>query len=334
MDMEQVEEVKGNKEKKSRKKWSLWLKIVVGLVGTIVLFMVTLFVVNAISTSVEKKNIEQYGQYVEVDGKKMNVSIQGKDETENGEKTIVLLPGQGTPSPVLDFKLLIDELIPEYKVVTIEPFGYGLSDKTDKERTTENIVGEIHEAVQQLGIKRYILMGHSITGLYAVPYVNNYRDEVIAFIGIDSSVPNQPGMDVKLPLKTMSFMQKSGLMRLIKAVSGDQYKSLAFDEHTKEQMNLISNQVSSNSTMMDELAHLGSNFKNGEKGVYPNDLPVLLFVQSNNEQNPKWVPLHEAQVKQSKLGKMIPMEGSHYLHHTKFKEIAQEFKAYMKEIKK
>lgn len=334
MDMEQVEEVKVSKEKKSRKKWSLWLKIVIGLVGTIVLFMVTLFVVNAISTSVEKKNIEQYGQYVDVDGKKINVSIQGKDETENGEKTIVLLPGQGTPSPVLDFKLLIDELIPEYKVVTIEPFGYGLSDKTDKERTTENIVSEIHEAVQQLGIKRYILMGHSITGLYAVPYVNNYRDEVIAFIGIDSSVPNQPGMDVKLPLKTMQFMQKSGLMRLLKAVSGDPYKSLAFDEHTKEQMNLISNQVSSNSTMMDELAHLGSNFKNGEKGVYPNDLPVLLFVQSNNEQNPKWVPLHEAQAKQSAQGKMIPMVGSHYLHHTKSKEIAQEFKSYMKEIQK
>lgn len=334
MDMEQVEEVKEYSNTKGRKKWSLWLKIVVGIVGTLALFMITVFVVNVISTSVEKKEIEQYGQYVDVDGKKMNVSIQGKDETENGEKTIVLLPGQGTPSPVLDFKLLIDELIPEYKVVTIEPFGYGLSDKTDKERTTENIVSEIHEAVQQLGIKRYILMGHSITGLYAVPYVNNYLDEVIAFIGIDSSVPNQPGMDVKLPLKTMQFMQKSGLMRLLKAVSGDPYKSLAFDEHTKEQMNLISNQVSSNSTMMDELAHLGSNFKNGEKGVYPNDLPVLLFVQSNNEQNPKWVPLHEAQAKQSAQGKMIPMEGSHYLHHTKFKEIAQEFKAYMKEIQK
>lgn len=332
--MEQVEEVKEYSNTKGRKKWSLWLKIVVGIVGTLALFMITVFVVNVISTSVEKKEIEQYGQYVDVDGKKMNVSIQGKDETENGEKTIVLLPGQGTPSPVLDFKLLIDELIPEYKVVTIEPFGYGLSDKTDKERTTENIVSEIHEAVQQLGIKRYILMGHSITGLYAVPYVNNYLDEVIAFIGIDSSVPNQPGMDVKLPLKTMQFMQKSGLMRLLKAVSGDPYKSLAFDEHTKEQMNLISNQVSSNSTMMDELAHLGSNFKNGEKGVYPNDLPVLLFVQSNNEQNPKWVPLHEAQAKQSAQGKMIPMEGSHYLHHTKFKEIAQEFKAYMKEIQK
>ncbi|MFS0868646.1 alpha/beta fold hydrolase [Paenibacillus xylanilyticus] len=312
---------------KSRKKRNLWLKIIGGIVGVLVLFMGIVFVVNAISNGVEKKKIEPYGQYVHVDGKKMNTYIQG-----DGEQTIVLLPGQGTPSPVLDFKLLIDELSPDYKVVAIEPFGYGLSDETEKDRTTENIIGEIHEAVQQLGIDRYVLMGHSITGLYAVSYVNTYPDEVLAFVGIDSSVPNQPGMDVKLPLKSMQFLQDSGLMRLLKKVSGDPYESLAFDEHTKEQMDLISNQVGSNRSLLDELRHLGSNFKNAEHLTYPHDLPVLLFVQSNNEHNEQWIPLHEQQVKQSAQGKMIPMEGSHYLHHTKFKEIAEEFKNYMKQI--
>ncbi len=312
---------------KSRKKRHLWLKIIGGIVGVFVLFLGITFVVHAISNGVEKKKIESYGQHVIVDGKKMNVSIQG-----SGEQTIVLLPGQGTASPVLDFKLLIDELTPDYKVVAIEPFGYGLSDKTDKDRTTENIVSEVHEAVQQLGLDRYILMGHSITGLYGVTYVKNYPDEVLAFIGIDSSVPNQPGMDAKLPLKSLKFLQDSGLMRLLKKVSGDPYKSFAFDEHTKKQMDLISNQVSTNSTMINELKHLGSNFKNAEQLTYPQELPVLLFVQSNNEQNEQWVPLHEEQAKHSAQGKVIPMEGSHYLHHTKFKEISEEFKAYMKEI--
>ena len=42
------------------------------------------------------------------------------------------------------------ELSPFYKVVVVEPFGYGLSDETEKERTTENIVNEIHEALQSL----------------------------------------------------------------------------------------------------------------------------------------------------------------------------------------
>lgn len=320
--------IHNNKGSKGRRKGKLFLKIIGGILGVLLLFLGITSVVHAVSNGMEKKKIEAYGQFVQVDGKNMNVSIQG-----SGEETIVLLPGQGTPSPVLDFKLLIDELTSEYRVVAIEPFGYGRSDETEKERTTENIISEIHEAVEQLGIERYILMGHSITGLYAVSYVEAYPDEVLAFIGIDSSVPNQPGMDVKLPLKTMRFLQQSGVMRVIKKVSGDPYKSLAFDEHTKEQMSLISNQVSSNPTLMNELKNLGSNFKNGEQLRYPQDLPVLLFVQSNNEHNDQWVPLHEAQAKQSSLGKMIPMEGSHYLHHTKFKEIADEFKAYMEEIK-
>lgn len=325
--MAQTTEMVATNETKGRKKPNLWIKIIGGIVGVLVVFMGIVFVVNMISSGVEKKKIEQYGQVVDVDGKKMNVLIQG-----DGEQTIVLLPGQGTPAPALDFKLLIDELSPNYKVVAIEPFGYGLSDETEKERTTDNIVSEIHDAVQQLGIDRYILMGHSIAGLYAVSYVNAYPDEVVAFVGIDSSVPNQPGMDVKLPLRSMRFLQNSGLMRLLKAVSGDPYKSLDFDEHTKEQMDLISNQVAANPTMMDELGHLGSNFKHGEPLTYPPDLPVLLFVQSNNEHNEQWVPLHEEQAKQSAQGKCIPMEGSHYLHHTKYKEITREFKAYMQQI--
>lgn len=306
-------------------KRSLWLKIIGGILGGLVLFMGIVFGVHTISNGVEKKKIESYGQYVEVDGRKMNVFIQGE-----GDLTIVLLPGQGTPSPVLDFKLLIDELSPDYKVVAIEPFGYGLSDETDKERTTDNIVSEIHEAVAHLGIEQYVLMGHSITGLYGVSYVNSYPDEVLAFVGIDSSVPNQPGMDVSLPLKSMQFLQRSGMLRLLNQLS-DPYKSLAFDEHTKEQMLMISNQVGSNPTLIDELRHLGTNFKNGAALTYSSDLPLLLFVQSNNENNEQWVPLHEEQVKQSAQGKLVPMEGSHYLHHTKYKEIVEEFKAFMKQ---
>lgn len=53
-----------------RKKQKLWLKIIGGLLGALVLFMGILFIVNVISNGVEKKKIEPYGQYVNVDGKK------------------------------------------------------------------------------------------------------------------------------------------------------------------------------------------------------------------------------------------------------------------------
>ncbi|MET4563520.1 pimeloyl-ACP methyl ester carboxylesterase [Lysinibacillus parviboronicapiens] len=64
----------------------------------------------------------------------MNVLIQGQ-----GEETVVLLPGLGTGTPALDFKPLVEELSPFYRVVVMEPFGYGLSDITEKERSTAHI---------------------------------------------------------------------------------------------------------------------------------------------------------------------------------------------------
>lgn len=325
--MTQIEETKTRNGAKAKKTRNILLRIIGGIVLAIVLFLAIVFILNVFATKSEQGKIVLYGQHVSVDGKNMNVYIQGE-----GEETVVLLPGAGTAAPALDFKLLIDELSPFYKVVAIEPFGYGLSDETEKERTTENIVSEVHEALQQLNINRFILMGHSIAGIYGIDYVSKYPNEVTAFVGIDSSVPTQPGMDVKLPLKKYAFLKKSGLMRLMTKLGPDPYASLAFDDHTKEQMRLITNQNALSSTILNEMEHIASNFEGAEHLTFPTNLPVLLFVQADNPDFATWIPLHEGQVKDSDHGKVIPLEGEHYLHHTQFKEIAENFKGFMKEI--
>jgi len=114
------------------------LKAIAALAILVVVFIAIVFIVDKVASKSEQGKIQSYGQLVPVDGKRMNAVIQG-----TGEETIVLLPGFGTAAPALDFKPLMDELTPFYKVVVIEPFGYGLSDTTDKERTTENIASEI-----------------------------------------------------------------------------------------------------------------------------------------------------------------------------------------------
>ncbi len=309
-----------------RKILRIVLKFLAGLVIAIALFLAIVYVVNLISNKSEQGKIQPYGQLVPVDGKNMNVLIQGK-----GEETVVLLPGYGTGAPALDFKPLVEELSPFYKVVVIEPFGYGLSDRTGKERSTANIVSEIHAALQQLQIDHYTLMGHSIAGIYGLDYVNKYADEVNAFVGIDSSVPTQGGMDEELPVKTLELLDKSGLMRLLKKISGDPYAGLPFDTEIKEQMRMISNKNSSNATVMNEMEHISSNFEAAKALTFPKNLPLLLFVQANNTDVEGWLPLHEGQVKDSVHGKVITLEGGHYLHHTRYKEIARDFRAFMEE---
>ena len=68
--------------------------------------------------------------------------------------------------------------------------SYGWSDLTDKERTVENIVGEIRMALKEANIEGpYILMPHSISGIYILYYANQYPSEVKAIIGIDPTLP-------------------------------------------------------------------------------------------------------------------------------------------------
>lgn len=319
------------KEKVTNKRMSkplhIILKSIAAIAIAILLFIAIVFIVDKVSSKSEQGKIQSYGQLVPVDGKKMNVLIQGK-----GDETVVLLPGYGTAAPALDFKGLIDELSPYYKIVVIEPFGYGLSDLTDKERSTDNIVSEIHEALQQLDIDRYTLMGHSIAGIYGMAYVNKYPDEVRAFAGIDSSVPTQAGMDVEFPITMFKVLKKSGFGRLMVKLGDDPYAELPFDEETKEQMRLITLKNFYNDTIMNEMENIFSNFKGAQHLTFLKELPLILFVDADNTSNEGWIPLHEGQVKNSVQGKVVILEGGHYLHHTKSKEIVESFRVFMEEI--
>ena len=146
-------------------------------------------------SSSKDQDIKPYGKLVDVKGKKMNVLEVGE-----GKETIVWIPGYGDIAPGLSYTKMLEELTPHYRVLVVEPFGYGLSDVTDEPRTIENITEEIHEAVKQVGVDKYILMGHSISGTYAMKYVNDYRDEVTGFIGLDTSTPNMlDGMNMIVP---------------------------------------------------------------------------------------------------------------------------------------
>lgn len=293
--------------------------IVVGAFGAaIAVGLGTTTVVNAVATETEKDRIESYGQTVTVDDRSMNVVITGADGPD-----VVLLPGFGTASPARDFEPLVSELAEDHRVIVVEPFGYGLSDGTDRARTTDNIVTEVHEALQAVDVDSYVLMGHSIAGLYAIEYAHRYPTEVRAFVGIDTSVPGQPHMDTEFPTGLLAAAKHLGLIRLVTSASGDGLDGLDDDDDTREQMRLLSNRNSVSPTYLDEMSHIRTNFADARGTGFPSELPLLLFVQAHNDENPEWVPLHEAQASAVDDGTVIPIDGEHYLHHTHFPEIAE-----------
>ncbi|MBE5084393.1 alpha/beta hydrolase [Lysinibacillus sphaericus] len=312
-----------------KKKITIIGKILAGLVIAILLFLLIVFLVNTICSKMEQGKIETYGQSVRVDGKNMNVFIQGE-----GEEIVVLLPGYGTAAPGLDFQPLVDELSPFYKVVVVEPFGYGLSDLTEKERSSENIVSEVHEALQQLHIERYILMGHSISGLYGLDYVNKYPNEVSGFVGLDSSVPTISEKKIGASIiTTIKFLKQSGLARLQVKLGDDPYAELSYDEKTKEQLRMLQHKNLYNSTQLNEAEIMYENFKAAENLSFPKDLPVIFFIQANHPVTDRWVPEHQRQIKNSVYGQVVTFDGDHYLYRAQAKEIVDSLREFMKVVR-
>lgn len=306
-----------------KKLLKIMLIVLCTILTVLVVFVASVYVVNLISKEREQGKIEAYGQKVLVDGKQMNVLIQG-----DGKETIVLLPGYGTASPVLDFKSLVKELSPYYRVVVIEPFGYGLSDDTDKARTSQNIVDEIHECLQKLNIKKYTLMGHSISGIYGLEYVNQYEKEVQAFVGIDTSVPQQETDE--LPVSSLQLLNQSGFYRLLLKVNPDQLVMPNVDQQTKDQIKMLTFRNFLNESQASEAENFTNNFKNAERLHFPKRLPVVFYLaDQTEEETPSWKPMHEELMKNVDHGKVVTFKGGHYLHHTKSKEIADDVRKFL-----
>jgi len=307
-----------------RKPWKVVLTTLGVIVAVPVFAITSTAIVNVIATRVEASVFTAYGERVAVDGKSMNVVVAGE-----GDETIVLLPGLGTAAPGLDFEPLIAELQTTHRVVAVEPFGTGLSDQTDVARTAENISREVHEALQQLGIDRYALMGHSISGIYALTYTAAYPDEVTAFIGIDSSVPDQPGWNDPIPTSTIATLSNLGLTRVLSAIAADPYEGLPYDEATADRMNVLSARNAAAPTMLDEMDHAPANFEAVSGTTFAADLPVLLFVAAEDAEVPGWLELHEAQAASVDHGRVVALEGGHYLHHTQSAALADETRTFL-----
>lgn len=283
-----------------------------------------------------KKLNNCYGKFVQIDKEKICVDISGK-----GDKVVVLLTGWCSPSPVLEMAPLREWLKDEYTVITIEYYGYGLSDNTKKERTIENITEEIHCVLKSLGYSRYTLMAHSISGVYGLYYANQYPEEVEAFVGIDTSVPRQDEYmnTQKLNLKSayILLLEKNfGILRIVSKISPglivDHVKGFKrSEEDTKLLIMLYLNKLL-NKTVMNEQYNSIENFTKAKCLKFPEGMPILFFLSSKEcEKLKQWNILHEEIITDKERSKIVILEGPHFLHYYYSQEIINTFKKWVAE---
>jgi pimeloyl-ACP methyl ester carboxylesterase len=96
-------------------------------------------------------------QYTQVNG--LNICYQ---EAGQGDETILIIPGLGTS---VDFwQLVIPPMAEHYRVVAMDPPGFGKSDKPDVKYSLKWITQQIVDFMNERGIDRATLMGGSLGG--------------------------------------------------------------------------------------------------------------------------------------------------------------------------
>ena len=290
----------------------------------------------------KKGDIKPYGRLVEVEDGMMHVYSKG-----NGDKTIVLLPGLGVALPSADFSPLMRELSDNYTVVCVEYFGIGFSSETSRPRTTENYVEETREALKQAGFEPpYVLMPHSISGVYSEYYAAKYPDEVEAIISLDStstaSYEEMPAF-IKAILPVSKIQQALGVTSILGPLTVNRQDLFAHG-YTEREINdsLVYGGFSVNDTIFAQIANSAEFIKQTMEFPFPKDIPYLKLIarQTYETSNAQLRQLnltpeeyqfaHLARIGEHAKYQII--DGNHFIYVYHAKQIADLTKAFLFEI--
>jgi pimeloyl-ACP methyl ester carboxylesterase len=163
-----------------------WIKrITFGVVAITALFLFTGFSYQTLSTYLDAKRHKPLGEMVDIGGHSLHLFRSGKEGP-----VVVLETGLGGSS--IDWVMIQPALSEVAQVVSYDRAGLGWSDESPLERTSENMVSELHELLVRAEVPApYILVGYSLGGVNVRLYVDRYPDEVAGVVLIDASHEDQ-----------------------------------------------------------------------------------------------------------------------------------------------
>ena len=279
----------------------------------------------------EEKLRQPLGQLIDINGNNISIYAEG-----SGSKTLVFLSGGGTCSPILDFKSLYSMLSDEYKIVVVEKFGYGYSDVVDEERNIQTVLSETRLALNKAGIDGpYVLCPHSMSGIEALYWAQEYPDEIESIIGLDMAVPEYyENMKINLPLmKLGQYAADLGITRLIPTLAeSDAIKHGTLTNDEKNRYRAIFYSRTATVTMINEVKNVRANARIVAQNGVP-QIDMLLFISDGTGgtgfDKETWRRIPEEYISEVESGKYIELECPHYVHDYEYGRISEEIKSFL-----
>ncbi|MFO7941438.1 MAG: alpha/beta hydrolase [Bacillota bacterium] len=276
------------------------------------------------------------GNVVAVNDKRFHLYAEGE-----GDITLVFMAGHGTTNPTLDFKPLWMRMTDEYRIAVVERSGYGWSETSNSPRDIDTILEETRKVLEVSGAKApYILFPHSMSGLEAIHWTQEYPAEIRAIVGLDPCTPETIDLIPKpkrMQLYTAYFLARVGLSRFMP------------ESEVRENLPLLdSNELSDGDKkqylagfyrsavtrdMLREIECLEHNAKSVAANGTPIGTPMFFFISDDQDENaPGWKEALSNYLAGISIGHHMYLKTGHYVHHHKADQIAYAAKEFLREL--
>lgn len=301
------------------------MKKVMKIIGVLFGIVMALLLVSKINHEIQKKSeLKKTNALIhitEIQGEKYAYSRFG-----DSAKTAVLIAGQGTISPLYDFKALASNLSTHMTLVIPERAGYGYSSIHNGSRDIDTILEQTRKTVFASEAKApYVLIAHSMGALEAIRWAQKYPEEVRAIVGLDPAVPTVYDSFPIPPATIMNgvrFAVSCGGSRLISNLIPEYLTPHLNDEEKSEYRSLV-HRVAFNKTVCNEMKAIKPNATKIKNAEQPNAIPKLFFI-SNGEEIPlqNWKETLSAYLQNTLNKEIITLDCGHYLHNYEPQRIA------------
>lgn len=261
-----------------KKAWKMIRNILLTLLLLLILFVLGCFILQSKSRSNTRRELTPHllCNPVSAGDIELNVPVFGSSTPDH---TIVALSGSGDAA----FAPAMQSFAAGYvksncRFAVIERPGYGLSDVGKEEMTAEYVVECSRTALQNAGIEApYVLMPHSLGGIYATYWLNTYPDEIEGVLFLDSVFDPDAQMSVQPTSDDaiLNTLESLGIRRVLFPIEGISALCAMLPAQYQADADSMSRYRLFNASLTSEAALIDENLQTAWDSIRPTDCPKI-----------------------------------------------------------
>jgi pimeloyl-ACP methyl ester carboxylesterase len=260
----------------------------------------------------DKRNLPAPGNLIDVGGFKMHIHCVGE-----GSPTVILETLSGGTSSYWGW--VQPELAKETRVCVYDRAGRGWSEPDPETQSLARTVLNLHTLLENANIEGpYVLVGHSIGGIYVRQFAAAYPQEVLGMVLVDAGNPFQYDRHPEMLAENESYLQvakffpafaRLGIGHLYFALGGE-LDFAQMKEPQKSEIKALWSSPEYFESQYAEAVAAGSIYPDGQKLGGLGELPLIVLTQGDESASESWKALQQELAELSTDSLHITVDGA------------------------